>query len=55
MAIGTFMVEAPQPIKFEGVAVKIVSLRYLEKAKRNSDRARDLADVDELLKIIGEP
>jgi predicted nucleotidyltransferase len=43
--------EAAQRIELEGVAVKIISLRHLVKAKRSSDRARDLADVEELLKI----
>jgi predicted nucleotidyltransferase len=43
--------EAAQQIELEGVAIKIISLRHLVEAKRSSDRARDLADVDELLKI----
>ena len=43
--------EAAQQIELEGVAVKIISLRHLVEAKRNSDRARDRADVEELLKI----
>ena len=46
--------QAAQQIELEGVAVKIISLRHLLEAKRNSDRARDLADVDELLKINEE-
>ncbi len=46
--------EAAQRIQLEGVAVKIISLRHLVEAKRNSDRARDRADVEELLKINKE-
>lgn len=43
--------EAAQKIELEGVAVRIISLRHLVEAKRNSDRARDRADAEELLKI----
>ena len=41
-------------IEFAGVWVNIISLEHLVEAKQNSDRVRDLADVDELLKINRE-
>lgn len=47
--------DATQQIELEGVTVNIISLRHLLEAKRNSDRARDRADVDELLKINEQP
>lgn len=43
--------EAAQQIELDGVSVAIISLRHLVEAKRNSDRVRDRADVEELLKI----
>ncbi len=43
--------EAAHEIELGGVVVRIISLQHLLEAKRNSDRARDLADVEELLKI----
>jgi predicted nucleotidyltransferase len=46
--------EAVQQIDLEGIAVKIISLQHLVEATRNSDRAHDRADVEELLKINQE-
>jgi predicted nucleotidyltransferase len=43
--------EAAKQIELDGVPVRIISLQHLLEAKRTSDRARDLADVEELLKI----
>ncbi len=42
---------AAQSIEFAGVSVNIISFEHLLEAKRSSDRPRDLADADELLKI----
>ena len=41
-------------VEMAGVSVNLISLEHLVEAKRNSDRARDIADADELLKINKE-
>jgi predicted nucleotidyltransferase len=43
--------EGAQDVELEGTVVRIISLEHLVEAKRKSDRARDLADAEELTKI----
>lgn len=43
-----------QRVELGEVSVNIISLEHLVEAKRSSDRPRDLADADELLKINEE-
>ena len=43
--------EGAQEIELEGARVRIISLEHLVVSKRASDRARDLADAEELTKI----
>ena len=43
-----------QRVELAGVSVNIISLEHLVEAKQSSDRARDIADADELLKINEE-
>ncbi len=38
-------------VEIEGVSINIIALEDLLRAKRSSDRPRDLADADELAKI----
>jgi len=40
-----------QVVDIEGEDVNIISLEHLVEVKRHSDRPRDLADADELIKI----
>lgn len=45
--------DGAEMVEIDGVAVTIISLEDLLRAKRSSDRPRDLADADELAKING--
>ncbi len=40
-----------QIVDVDGIAVRIISFEHLVEVKRRSDRPRDLADADELVKI----
>ncbi|MCU0235058.1 MAG: nucleotidyltransferase [Thermoanaerobaculales bacterium] len=47
----TAVFEGAREVELEGVTIRIISLAHLVESKRTSDRARDLADAEELTKI----
>ncbi len=40
-------------VELDGVKMSIIAFDHLVEVKQNSDRPRDLADADELLRVKG--